>query len=490
MLVTMSKSLLFKLLGAFLLVIAIGALVMSLLISSATKDAFTLYTTKNGKTMAERLAPSLTEYYLENNSWDGVDTYLSSVSLQSYSSMDTGNMMMGQGRDNNPPGGPNDMMTALDQRVVLADSTGLVLYDSQNSLENSHLTEKELSGGVSIIVNKAVVGILLVSPKSLVEGNSPAGEFLTSVNKAVISSSIIAAVIALIIGSLLFVQITSPLGKLTKAANAIARGDLSQRVNIRTRDEMGKLGTSFNSMAESLAKAETQRQHWMADIAHELRTPLAAIQATLEGIQDNILPLDNEQVDALYAESALLNRLIGDLRELSLAEAGQIKLECLPTDLGQFIPKIVERMKVQTDQKGIHLEAQIAPGLPLVFLDPDRITEVVNNLISNSMRYTPQGGSIKISSFSSQEAGQVTLTITDTGTGIDAENLPYVFDRFFRADKSRSRSSGGSGLGLAIVKQLVEAHRGSINVESPVFWDDLQQGYGTRFIIHLPVQAS
>jgi signal transduction histidine kinase len=490
----MSKGLLYKLLGAFLLVIAIGSLVMSLLISSATKDAFNLYTTKNGLTLATRLAPSLTEYYLENNSWDGVDTFLSSVSLQSYSSAGTENMMMGQGQTqgNNPPGnapnGPRDMMTALDQRVVLADSTGLVLYDSEDSLTSTRLTDKEIKNGVSIKANDAIVGTVLVSPKSLMGKDTPSGVFLASVKKAVIGSSVIAAIIALIIGATLFVQITAPLRKLTKAANAIAQGDLSQRVNIHTRDEFGELGTSFNSMAESLSKAEVQRQHWMADIAHELRTPLAAIQATLEGIQDDILPMDKEQVDALLAESGLLNRLIGDLRELSLAEAGQIKLECIPTDLGSLISKIVERMKIQADQKGIQISSVSADDLPVISIDPDRITEVINNLIGNSMRYTPQGGSIKISAEPVREAHSILISITDTGTGIDAENLPFVFDRFYRADKSRTRSSGGSGLGLAIVKQLVEAHHGSITVESPAFLNG-QQGYGTIFKIILPVQA-
>ena len=501
------KSLIFKLLGAFLLVIAVSALVMSFLISSETNNAFTLYRSRNSQTIAERLAPSLEDYYSTNGGWTDVGTYLSSVSLLSYSdsgpSMGMG-MGMGQSQDqsngsnpatqgNQNPAqgmgmGPKDTMSALDQRVVLADASGQVVYDSQGELNNKNLSSEEIKNGQTLTVNETVVGTLIVSPRNPQGAETQSGKFLTSVKQAVINSAIIGAALALIIGTLLFAQITAPLRKLTKAANSIAQGDLNQRVDIKTHDEIGELGKSFNSMAESLSKAEVQRQHWMADVAHELRTPLAAIQATLEGMQDGILPMDREQVDSLYEESGLLNRLIGDLRLLSLAEAGQIKLEFIPTDVAELTQKIADRMKVQADQKGIHLIAETQGGLPLVDLDPYRMTEVINNLVSNSLRYTPRDGSIKIKSRLDPDPAFIEISVTDSGSGIDAENLPHVFDRFYRADKSRTRSSGGSGLGLAIVKQLVESHRGTVTAVSPVPGSENQQYCGTRFLIRLPIK--
>ncbi len=190
--------------------------------------------------------------------------------------------------------------------------------------------------------------------------NTPAQEFLASVNKAIASSAVIAGVIALILGALLFMQIIAPLRQLKQAAAAIASGDLDQRVAIKSHDEFGELGQTFNHMAESLASIETQRRHLVADVAHELRTPLAAIQGTLEGIQDGVLPLDEEQISALYSETMLLNRLVGDLKLLSLAEAGQLKLERQPTPPGAFIQQVVERAKPQGDQKNIRLETDLA----------------------------------------------------------------------------------------------------------------------------------
>ena len=534
------KSLIFKLLGAFLLVIAVGTLVMSLLISSSTKDAFTLYSTKNSQAIAIRLAPSLTSYYLESNSWDGVDTYLASVSLLNDSNFAPGTVGsdqsvsgpaatpdfsqtptpqptlpeiqstttgpgqgqgIGQGLGPNPNGGPNgfgdpnsnpptDMMNALDQRVTLADADDKVIYDSSDQLVGQKLSDTELANGIVIKANDVKVGTLIVSPKNLNTSETRSGEFLTSVNQAVVNSSIIAAVIALIIGTVLFSSITAPLRQLTKAANSIAKGDLSQRVNIHTRDEIGELGTSFNSMAESLSKAEIQRKHWMADVAHELRTPLAAIQATLEGMQDGILPMDREQVDSLYEESTLLNRLIGDLRILSLAEAGQIKLECIPTDIPAFLQKIADHWKVQASQKEVLILIEPAADLPQLCMDSYRMSEVINNLVANALRYTPKQGSIRIAAKKISDPESIEITITDTGSGIDAENLPHVFDRFYRADKSRTRSSGGSGLGLAIVKQLVDAHHGTITADSPAFTSEDQPGYGTRFIIRIPLEGN
>ena len=243
-------------------------------------------------------------------------------------------------------------------------------------------------------------------------------------------------------------------------------------------------------MAESLDRTETQRQHLMADIAHELRTPITVIQANLEAMLDEVLPLDVEQVAVLHDETLLLNRLVADLRLLSQAEAGALKLERQETDIVGLIHRVVEKIKVQAQQNGITLENEIEENLPKIWIDADRITQVLNNLIGNALRYTPHDGKIIVSAVKSTgSAGTIQISVTDTGSGIDPEALPFVFDRFYRADQSRARNSGGSGLGLAIVKQLVEAHGGKVEAISPVFSNADKQGYGTRITITLPGMA-
>lgn len=488
----MRSSLIFKLLGAFLLVIAIGALVIAILTSQATQNAFSLYTTRSGQAWAQRLAPLLADYYTQNNGWTGVDAYLQAglgiAMTPTMMSAPGGRDGMGggMGQQGRGMGAGGNMMAVLGQRLILADGQGKVISDTQKELVGKQIPASDLENGAPIMVNNTWVGTIMAVPSELSEANAPATEFLNSVNRAIISSAIIAAIIALILGAVLFNYITAPLRQLRKAATAIAGGDLSQRVKITSKDELGELGDTFNRMAESLASAETQRQHLVADIAHELRTPLAAMQATLEGMQDGVLPIDEEQVAALHAESALLNRLIGDLRLLSLAEAGQLDLQVQPTAPGEFVLRAVERLRPQADQKKIRLETDIQSELPMVSIDVDRMTQVLNNLIGNALQYTPPDGRITVQvSRAAGSAPGVQVAVTDTGPGIPPDALPFIFDRFYRADKSRTRASGGSGLGLAIVKQLVAAHGGEVRAESPVYADAQGVGYGTRITLTL-----
>ena len=482
----MRNSLIFKLIGAFLMVIAIGALVISLLTALSTRQAFRLYNTRSSQAWAVELAPQLANYYAQTRGWQGVESILQPGSGGLFHENGPGSMM-GQGRG---PGGMNmGGMPAMGQRIILVDARGTVVNDTQQVLTGKQFPAADLSNGVPITVNNQLVGTIIVTPDNIPGTGTPAGDFLAATNRAIVGSVVVAALLALVLGAVLSFQITAPLRQLKKAAGAIAGGDLSQRVKIDSHDELGELGQTFNQMAESLARAETQRQHLVADVAHELRTPLAAIQGTLEGMQDGVLPLDDEQIAALYAETTLLNRLVGDLRLLSLAEAGQLKLERQEVEPGAFLRQVAERARPQAAFRNIRLETDLSSNLPAVSIDTDRITQVLNNLISNALRYTPEGGMITLTASFPQGPADSSLhvAVIDSGAGIEPENLPYVFDRFYRADKSRTRSSGGSGLGLAIVKQLVEAHGGSVLAESPVFQDQNQHGFGTKISFTLPV---
>lgn len=480
----MKNSWLYKLIGAFLVIIAIGGLVTSVLTSRATLRAFNLYTTRSGQIWARRLAPDLAEYYALNNSWLGIDLFLHESSMTQQHQT-----MMGQGNGKGNPqvqSSDNSMMGSLGQRLILADAQKLVVYDSLDEFTGNQLSQPELIKGIPVVVDKIMVGTLLVTPGSQAATTTLANEFQDSVRRAIISSTIIAGITALALGALLFFQITAPMRKLRKAAAAIAEGDLTQRVEIHGEDEFAQLGETFNQMAANLSRAELQRQHLMADVAHELRTPLTAIQGTVEGMQDGVLPCDADQLNALLAETTLLNRLIEDLRLLSLAENNQLKLVRQPVEINSLIVKILERIQTQAHANKIEFTQHLQNGLTTLQVDPDRITQILNNLINNALRYTPRNGTIELSTTQHSSTTPIIISVTDSGTGISAEDLPHVFDRFYRADKSRSRASGGSGLGLAIVKELVEAHGGTIKVESPAFEIESHEGFGTRFILEFP----
>lgn len=523
---TIMRSLFFKLLGAFALVIVVGAAVVSFLANQATAGEFRLYTSRSGELWAERLAPLLADHYARTGSWQSVAAVLQSSMGMGMMAGQPGGMMgrgmmngmMGRGmidetmgQDRNSEGTGNwtwNMWTMMGQRLILADDQGRVVSDTTGELTGKTLRSQDITNGVPITVNDRQVGTLIITSVDAVGSTTPAGQFLGSVNRSILLAGLMAGVIALGLGSLLFFQITAPIRNLTAAARAIAAGDLSRRVPVRSRDELGELAQTFNTMAESLAQAEEQRRHMVADIAHELRTPLSVIQGNLEAMLDGVLPLDAGQVASVHEETLLLGRLIADLRLLSLAEAGQLKLERTQTDLGDLIHKVVERMRSQAQEKDVTLQVDLPATLPALFLDTDRITQVIGNLLSNALRYTPAGGQVSIhSSVISNQSGTggelttdadvtdiydirwLLVTVTDTGTGIAPEDLPYIFDRFYRADKSRARISGGSGLGLAIVKHLAEAHGGQVWAESPVFREPGEPGYGTRVSFALPITA-
>ena len=308
--------------------------------------------------------------------------------------------------------------------------------------------------------------------------SSPGGEFLGSVNQSITIAALISAAIALALGFFLFRQITSPVSALTVAAERIAAGDLQHRVPIRGASEIGKVGQAFNKMADNLAQQEELRKNLLAEVAHELRNPLSVIQGQLEAMLDGIVPLGPEGVGSVHEETVLLGRLVNDLRVLSLAGAGQLKLKREHVDPIDLAERVVDRVRPHAQEKNVSLDLDLPSSVPSVHADADRIAQVIRNLVSNALRYTPSGGRITVGARSTN--GVVRFSIADTGTGIPSEDLPHVFDRFYRADKSSPHSREGSGLGLAIVKQLVEAHGGTVGVESDV-------GKGTRFWFTLPL---
>jgi len=276
-----------------------------------------------------------------------------------------------------------------------------------------------------------------------------------------------------------FRRVGRPLARIMVAADAVAEGDLSVRVPENGPGDFGQLARSFNRMASNLELAEQQRRNLTADVAHELRTPLHILQGNLEALQDGVYEPTQEQFEAMLEETHLLTRLVDDLQTLSLAESGQLPLHFGPVRVDELLADVATSFSVQAEAAGIRLTT--AFDLPPDFTikaDVDRLDQVLSNLVGNALRYTPAEGTVELGA--SLIPGGVQLVVSDSGEGIPAEDLPFIFDRFWRADRSRTRTGkAGSGLGLAIARQLVRAHDGTIRVES-------QPGAGTTFTIDLP----
>lgn len=288
-----------------------------------------------------------------------------------------------------------------------------------------------------------------------------------------------AVLMALAVSTLVSTRVVRPVKALANAAQKIAQGARDARVQERGTDELAQLAHSFNEMAESLQRAEDMRRQLLADVAHELRNPLATIESYVEALSEGVLPADDENWRALRGEIARLNRLVNDLQEVSRAEAHQLELNRTPVELTTVIQDGVRAATPAFATKGVQLEQDLPPKTPIVDVDRERFAEVLANLLANSLRHTPPGGQVRIHG---AEQGQVAeIRVIDNGEGIAPQHLERVFERFFRADPARSRSSGGTGIGLAIVRAIVEAHDGTVVATS----DGL--GHGATFTVRLPV---
>ncbi len=302
-------------------------------------------------------------------------------------------------------------------------------------------------------------------------------DFLDNLGRTLWIAGLSGAALAIFLGYLFTRQIIAPLGKVTAAARRVAQGDLEQKVDIYGSEELAELGESFNLMAATLSHDRELRQNMVADIAHELRTPLSILQGNIEAMLDGVLEADTDNLTSIHQETMLLTRLVEDLRTLSLAEGGRLRFQPEDTDLRSLSLQVIDGFQTQLASKNISVELEASNNLPQAWVDSDRTAQVIRNLLSNAFHYTPEGGNITIRLASDSDG--ITVSVIDTGVGIPSEDLPHVFDRFYRVDRSRTRSTGGSGLGLAIVKQLVEAQNGRV-------WATSVKGKGSTFAFRVP----
>lgn len=304
-------------------------------------------------------------------------------------------------------------------------------------------------------------------------------ERVTLVNVSYAITGLLGILLAFVLSWYLSERISKPLSELTLAAGGIASGEYGRQVSIRGGREVEELGEAFNALSVSLERNEELRKNMIADISHELRNPLAAQRGYLEALQDGVIDLKPEAVDVLLQNNLLLARLVEDLQQLSLVDAGQLKLDLMRVDVDEVLKAAVSTFEHDLADKRISVVMDMAPGLPGVWADQGRVSQIIGNLLANALQYTPQGGSITMG------AGRlddwVVVSVSDTGPGIERSELPLIFERFHRTDRSRARDTGGTGLGLSIAKGLVEAHGGRI-------WAESEVGVGTTVSFTLPVR--
>jgi len=290
-----------------------------------------------------------------------------------------------------------------------------------------------------------------------------------------------AVITALLLSLLVSLRVVQPVRRLAAAAQHVSRGAHDARVPERGTDELAQLARAFNEMAASLAQADESRRQLLADVAHELRTPLATVEGYLEALADGVLPASRENWSAIRAETRRLNRLVDDLREVSRAESQQLDLDPTPTPPATLVADAVRAAGPAYSARGVTLDAQSERPLPDLVVDRGRITEVLANLLANALRHTPRGGHVL--ACARRDGDFVEIEVADSGEGLAAEDLHRVFERFYRVDPARSRASGGSGIGLAIVRAIVEAHGGTVAARSEGV------GHGATFTVRFPINS-
>jgi len=444
------RSLTVKLVLAFSLVSLVGILLVAVMAALFSGNQFRdIFEGQN----RQELITDLGNYYRQNGSWLGIERLA-----------------------NNP---------AFSQRYpwgfVILDTWGNVVLRHPDGPQFSRLFDREVQvgEGIPITVDGNQVGTyhnlgLRLDPRL------PLSAQIARLNRSLILASLGAVLASVILGILIARTLTRPLREITAATKQVAIGDLDQQVPVRSKDELGELASSFNQMSADLSQARNLRRQMTADIAHELRTPLTVILGHTEALSEGELPPDSETFEILHDETKRLSRLVEDLRTLSLSDAGELHLNRSDIYAGELLERAAAARKPEVKTKKIELQIELDDDLPAVYVDADRMIQVLVNLLDNALRYTPSDGWINLSAHRVEDG--VEISVQDSGPGIPAEDLEHLFERFYRGDKSRQREEGGTGLGLAIAKSLVESQGGAIRVESP-------PGDGAKFVIEIPISG-
>lgn len=436
----MFRSLRVRLLIAFAILVALAVGTVAIFASYTTTSYFQRYLRHGRAALENQLGFDLAIHYTRAQGWGGVQPLIEQIGRMS--------------------GG----------RAILADQDGTVVGDSDGELLGQPVEQSRARQGYPITVRSRIVGTLYLNPPR----RGPVEEtFLTSVKKSVIWAALIAGGAGIALTLWLSRRILRPVQALTVAARRMQQGDLDQQVKVSSKDEIGELAGAFNAMAAGLKKQEELRRHMVSDVAHELRSPLSNIRGYLEALEEGLVEPSPSTISSLHEEALLLSRLVDELQDLSLAEAGQLTLNRQPLALEDIAHRAIESVSQQAEAKGLKLRMGLPENLPLVNVDPQRMAQVLRNLLTNAINHTKAGGEIVVQA--ARQDDQLEVRVSDSGEGISPRDLPHIFERFYRADESRSRATGGSGLGLTIAKRIIEAHGGKI-------WAESKKGQGTTLI--------
>lgn len=448
----MRRSLMFKLIAAFLGVSLVAIALVALFGYLSASNEFNRFISQEAET---NFVLFVTDYYSTNGSLDGID-----------------DAMHARYENRNDPN-PDPPRIAP---FGLATTNGIVVLRGDSYVIGAQAPAEMLANGTRIIVNGEFIGVVLPwrnpSPR-----NRAQQQYLERTGTTLALAAGGAALFAIILGILLARTIVSPVRALTKAAQRMAKGELGQTVRVQSSDEVGELATAFNQMSTDLQHADQSRRQMTADIAHELRNPLTVIGGYLDAMRTGDLQPTPARLETVYDEIAHLESIVEDLRTLSLADAGVLALNRQSVVVNDLLSRIASRYAPQATQRQIELHVETKANVLVVDVDEVRMTQVLDNLVSNALRHTQGGGQIALRA--EPHSGAVRLSVMDTGEGIASQDLPRVFERFYRGDKARPVEQGSSGLGLAIAKALVEAHGGKI-------WAESELGKGATFMIELP----
>jgi signal transduction histidine kinase len=459
-----------RLILSYLTIIILTLVLFIVVTNRVVYNRFADLVERSGTNFSRRVVPILEQYYQANGSWDGVENLVFDAA---------GNREGGLGRfrqDNENMMTPGLMITALDERFLLIDGDEIIFDSNPDGIPINN-PENLAKFGTPVIVNGKQVGTFLVASMMGILSESQ-NIYIARVNSTLIWVGAIAILLVLLVALWQSRSIVQPLREMANASRHLAKGDYNQRVQVQRNDELGDMANAFNQMAAELAQQSELRRQMMADVAHELRTPLSVLRIDLESMEDGLMEASPENVRALQSEVSYLSNLVDDLRMLSLADAGDLKIEKSPVELNSLVREMVERQQNAARERKIKMTAHYTENEIFVMGDPQRLSQVLVNLLSNAIQHTLPD--YEISTKIEVENRTARVSVTNFGTWIPKEDLERIFDRFYRLERSRNRDQGGSGLGLSIARSLINAHGGKI-------WAESVQGESTTFTFTLPV---
>ncbi|GAB4449828.1 MAG: ATP-binding protein [Anaerolineae bacterium] len=453
-----------RLLASFALVIGLSIGLVALGVQSLAVPRLEDIARLAAQRHAARLAPFLVQSYRHSGSWQAAAALVNSTASPEI-----------------PPGAVSyfpqrDALLAAfaADRLLLADAAGRVAADSRGVLLPGEPLPADLRAqAIPLRDGETVIGYLLVEAGF---EQAVAQVVLTLQRRTLLGAALLAALVALPVSGWLAFRLAGPLQRLNRAARQLTAGESADPLPVESADEIGELTGSFNRMSAALQEQKRLRRQMVADIAHELRTPISVMRLELEGMADG-LQSPAETAASLGDELETLNRLVEELRLLSLADAGGLQFELSPLEAAPFLRQLADSWQPQARVRQVRLESDIAAPLPPLLADRERLAQLVGNLLSNALRHTPPGGQVTLGA--RPEGDSLRLWVADSGPGLAPADLPHLFERFYRADSSRSRDTGGSGLGLAIARQWAALHGGRI-------WAENRPEGGALFVVELP----